>query len=176
MNWLESLFPAWERFGHGLGRRYAVPMFLEEMRLLPSAIPTLKETGFFVGGFNPVVDFVLMPAGMALMKVAPKRGTAAFGRLLHWGLREFSRPPYMTLLRLDADGVRERKRARLTLEVAHEDGYVLTAAPMVACLLQMLDGSARRPGLHLQAWLVEPGRFLEDLQRMSVEVEVHLEG
>jgi saccharopine dehydrogenase (NAD+, L-lysine-forming) len=58
------------------------------------------------------------------------------------------------------------------MEVAHADGYVLTAAPMVACLLQMLDGSAREPGLHLQALLVEPARFLQDLQTMGVEVLV----
>jgi saccharopine dehydrogenase-like NADP-dependent oxidoreductase len=172
MGWLESLVPIWVRFGHGFGRRYTMPMFLEEMRPLPSMFPSLMETGFFVGGFNPVVDFVLMPVGMGLMKLAPRRGATAFGRLLHWGLREFTRPPYGTLLQLDAEGERDGRPATLSVEVAHADGYVLTAAPMVACLLQMLNGSARRPGLHLQALLVEPVKLLEDMQAMGVEVLV----
>ncbi len=172
MGWLESFAPIWVQFGHGFGRRYTMPMFLEEMRPLPSMFPSLKETGFFVGGFNPVVDFVLMPVGMGLMKVAPKRGAAMFGRLLEWGLRRFTRPPYGTLLQLEAEGERDGRPAALTIEVAHSDGYLLTAAPMVACLLQMLDGSACKPGLHLQALLVEPGRFLHDLKAMGVEVLV----
>jgi saccharopine dehydrogenase (NAD+, L-lysine-forming) len=41
---------------------------------------------------------------------------------------------------------------------------------MVACLLQVLDGSARKPGLHFQALLAEPVRLLKDLERMGVEV------
>ena len=61
-------------------------------------------------------------------------------------------------------------QAGLRITVYHPDGYVLTAAPMAACLLQMLDGSARRPGLHFQAMLAEPGRLLEDLRKMGVEV------
>ena len=172
MGWLESFAPIWVQFGHGFGRRYTMPMFLEEMRPLPSMFPSLKETGFFVGGFNPVVDFVLMPVGMGLMKVAPKRGAAMFGRLLEWGLRQFARPPYGTLLQLEAEGERDGRPAALNIEVAHSDGYLLTAAPMVACLLQMLDGSARKPGLHFQALLVEPARFLRDLKTMGVEVLV----
>jgi saccharopine dehydrogenase (NAD+, L-lysine-forming) len=172
MGWLESFAPIWVQFGHGFGRRYTMPMFLEEMRPLPSMFPSLVETGFFVGGFNPVVDFVLMPVGMGLMKLAPQRGAAMFGKLLEWGLREFTRPPYGTLLQLEAEGERDGRPVRLTIEVAHVDGYLLTAAPMVACLLQMLDGSARRPGLHFQALLAEPARLLKDIQAMGVEVLV----
>ena len=134
--------------------------------------PSLSETGFFVGGFNPVVDFLLMPVGMAMLKLAPRRGPAWFGKLMHWGLREFTRPPYGTLLRLDAEGTKSGRRATLVVEVAHADGYLLTAAPMVACLLQMLDGSARRPGLYLQALLVDPARLLKDMRAMGVEVLV----
>jgi NAD(P)-dependent dehydrogenase (short-subunit alcohol dehydrogenase family) len=172
MGWLESLRPIWVEFGHGYGRRYTMPMFLEELRPLPEMIPSLEETGFFVGGFNPIVDFVLLPLGLAWMTVAGLRGATAFGRLLLWGLKRYTPPPYGTLLQLEAEGTRAGQTHRLVAEVAHPDGYVITAAPMVACMLQMLDGSARRAGLHLQALLVEPARMLDDLRRMGIEVVV----
>jgi len=172
MGWIESFRPVWMTFGRGFGRRYTMPMFLEELRPLPEIVPGLTETGFFVGGFNWFVDWVLMPLGMAWMAIAPKAGARAFGRLLLWGLCTFSAPPYGTLLMLEAHGTAAGALASMRVTVFHPDGYLLTAAPMAACLLQMLDGSARQPGLHFQALAVDPQRMLDDLQRMGVSVEV----
>jgi hypothetical protein len=172
MGWVESFRPIWMTFGHGFGRRYTMPMFLEELRPLPDLIPGLEETGFFVGGFNWFVDWVLMPVGMALMAFSPQAGGRAFGRMLLWGLRTFSAPPHGTLLMLEAHGVAAGTEEAMRVTVFHPDGYLLTAAPMAACLLQMLDGSARRPGLHLQALAVEPQRMLDDLRRMGIQVDV----
>jgi saccharopine dehydrogenase (NAD+, L-lysine-forming) len=170
MGWWESFRPMWMTFGHGFGRRYTMPMFLEELRPLPERVPGLADTGFYVGGFNAFVDWVLLPAGMAALWLTNGRGGAWWGRALAWGLRTFSRPPYGTLLQLEARGQRDGVPTDYALSVYHGDGYVLTAAPMAACLLQVLDGSARRPGLHFQAWLPEPARMLTDLGRMGVSV------
>lgn len=169
IGWLESFRPVWMTFGHGFGRRTTAPMFLEEMRPLPDLIPGLEDTGFFVGGFNWFVDYIVMPVGLAWLWLSP-RGGRAVGRMLVWALRRFSRPPFGTLLRLEAHGIRGGAESDLVVSAYHPDGYVLTAAPMAACLLQVLDGSARRPGLHFQALLADPARLLADLQRMGVEV------
>ncbi len=172
MGWLESFLPVYMTFGHGFGRRYTMPMFLEELRPLPDLIPGLEETGFFVGGFNWVVDWLILPVAMGWLKVSPHRGLQPVSRLLLWGLKRFTRPPYGTLLQLEAQGTKAGERRNMTVSVYHPDGYVLTAAPMVACLLQVLDGTARRAGLHFQALLVDPDRLLADLQRMGIEVQV----
>lgn len=172
MNWLQMMLPAWFRFDHGFGRRYAMAMFLEELRPLPELVPSLRETGFYVGGFNWFVDWVILPIGMGLLWAAPRRGPRLVSRMMLWGLERFGRPPYGTLLKLEASGAKDGAERQLTLVVYHADGYVLTAAPMVAALLQVLDGSARRPGLHFQALLVDPERLISDMQRMGVEVSV----
>jgi saccharopine dehydrogenase (NAD+, L-lysine-forming) len=172
MSFLQMMLPVWFRFDHGFGRRYAMPMFLEEMRPLPELVPTLRETGFYVGGFNWFVDWIIFPLGLGLLWVPSPRGPRLFSRMMLWGLKRFGRPPYGTLLKLEAAGLRDGAEAELVLVVFHADGYVLTAAPMVATLLQVLDGSARKPGLHFQALLADPERLLADMQRMGVEVSI----
>ncbi|MGG6312308.1 saccharopine dehydrogenase family protein [Paenibacillus macerans] len=155
-------------FGPPFGKSFCSAMMLEEMRLLPDRYPGLKDTGFFVGGFNPFVDWVVMPLGMVAFKLFPNRSLRSVSRLMGWGLVKFSKPPYGTILKVEASGTKNGHVQTLEMTVYHEDGYWLTAIPVVACLLQYLDGSIRRSGLWTQANLVQPDRLLKDMQKMGV--------
>jgi len=157
-------------YGEPFGKQYAVPMGLDEMKSLPELIPSLQDTGFFVGGFNWFTDWFIMPLVAVGVKIRAgwKR---PLGRLLLWSLRKFSRPPYGTVLRLEARGTKHGDSYALDLQMTHEDGYIFTAIPAVACLLQLLDSSIRQPGLHWQGLLVEPERFLADMARMGIDIE-----
>lgn len=168
---LAMMMPRTFDFGDIFGRSYCVPMFLEELRALPTLFPGLQETGFYVGGFNWFADWFISPLVVAGLKVAPRRGLRPLARLFHWSLKAFSRPPYGTLLKVDAEGIKEGKPQQKALSLYHEDGYHLTAIPVVATILQLLDGSARKPGLFYQAHIVEPARLLTDMARMGVTVK-----
>ncbi len=144
-------------------------MGLAEMHQLTRALPGLRETGFYVGGFNPVVDYAVIPLAMAGMRIAPERLGPPLGRLLHWGLIRFARPPYGTILQLDGNVAGQPSRT--LMRISHPDAYFVTAAPTVAAALQILDGSARRPGAHTQAMLVETTRFFADQAAMGLTVE-----
>jgi len=59
--------------------------------------------------------------------------------------------------------------AKVYAAVAQPDGYELTAIPVVATLLQYLDGSARKPGLWMMGHLVKPIRLMMDMEKMGVK-------
>jgi saccharopine dehydrogenase (NAD+, L-lysine-forming) len=158
-------------FGATFGKQYCAPMMLEEMRMLPSLYPTLTDTGFYVGSFNWFVDWMIMPIAMLAVKLSPHSAVKPMGKWMYWGLKTFSRPPYGTLLRVEAKGKKAGVAQDMAVTISHPDGYLFTAIPVVACLLQYLDGTIARPGLWLQALVVDPPRFINDMERMGISVE-----
>jgi uncharacterized OB-fold protein len=58
--------------------------------------------------------------------------------------------------------------------LTEENAYVATAIPIVAALLQILDGSARRPGVHVMGHIVDPERHLKDMERMGMKVHMSM--
>jgi len=82
----------------------------------------------------------------------------------------FHKPPDRVELQIQATGVKEGKRAEIQASVAHPDGYELTAIPVVATLLQYLDGSARKPGLWMMGYISEPARLMKDMERLGAQI------
>jgi saccharopine dehydrogenase (NAD+, L-lysine-forming) len=163
--------PRYMDFGPRFGRRYGIPMFLEEMRAIPELFPEIQETAFYVGGFNWFVDWLLSPLIMLGLAISPKRTVKSLSRIMLWGLERFSSPPYGTMLKVEARGQHDGVPKSFNLTVFHPDGYMFTAIPVVACLLQYLDGSIRKPGLWFQANVVDPNRLMADMETMGVEIE-----
>jgi saccharopine dehydrogenase (NAD+, L-lysine-forming) len=158
-------------FGGQFGRQSCAPMLLEEMRALPEMFPCLQETGFFVGGFNWFTDWIIMPLAMLANRAFPRQGLRPMVKFMKWGLKTFSSPPFGTVLKVEALGMKDGQAKKLQVTLYHHDGYLFTAIPVAACLLQYLDGTARKPGLWTQAHLVEPVRLMQDMQRMGIDMQ-----
>jgi saccharopine dehydrogenase (NAD+, L-lysine-forming) len=60
------------------------------------------------------------------------------------------------------------RESHLEASVEHEDGYELTAIPVVAFLKQYHN--IRRPGLHMMGHLADPDCLFQDMERMGVRV------
>ena len=158
-------------FGPPFGRQYVVPMMLAEMRSIPQMFSTLQQTGFYISGFNWFVDWFVLPLSMFALWLSPRTALKPVSRLLFWGLQAFSRPPFGVILKVEARGEKDGSLREVELSLCHPDGYVFTAVPVVACLLQYLDGCAKKPGLWMMSHLVDPGRLIHDMQRMGIEVK-----
>lgn len=164
-SWLRPLF---FRFDPPFGRRYCAPMYLSELKTLPEELPKLEKLGLYISGFNPVLDYLLLPFISLGLFLLPRRRQGPVGRLLEWGLR-FSRPPYGVEMTVVARGRKYQQEEELTLRLTHSDPYTLTAISVVACLQQWLRGEIRQPGLHRQARIVQPAQLLADMRQMGLE-------
>lgn len=161
-------------FGEPIGRKSVVPMALAEMDALPTRYPSLQRCGFYVSGFSPAFDYLAMPVLMAMSRFPRLRPAAiSFAR---WSMARLCRtkPPYQLSVQLEAIGERAGRPATASVRISGEDSYLLTAAPAVACLRGVLDGSIRTPGVHLQADLVSPTPLLAELAAAGLTVETAL--
>lgn len=158
-------------FGKEVGTRTCYSMFFEELRLLPTMYPTLKDMGFYISGSNLLSDLILTPVIMLGLKIAPRRGIRPLGKLMWWAMG-LSRPPYKVMLKVEATGLFKGREARFEASVEHEDGYELTAIPVVALLKQY--EYVRRPGLHMMGHLVDPDCLFKDMERMGAQVRTNI--
>jgi saccharopine dehydrogenase (NAD+, L-lysine-forming) len=76
---------------------------------------------------------------------------------------------------VDAKGQRNGTPREVKVRIEHEDGYELTAIPVVAYLRQYLDGPARKSGLWMMGHLAEPVRLMKDMEAMGAKVETVVE-
>ena len=154
-------------FGPELGTRTCYSMFFEELRGLPEMYPSLKNTGFYISGSNFITDALITPIVMIGLKLAPKRGLHPLGKLMWCGMMNLSKPPYRVALKVEAKGKLNCEQVQVNARCEHEDGYELTAIPVVAFLMQY--EKARCPGLHLMGHLAEPNQLFKDIQSMGVK-------
>ena len=161
-------YPRFE-FEHGFGKQVTYPMDLDELRRLTALMPDLKKTGFFVAGFNWFADYLVTPLIMLSSRIAPRQTAAPLARLLSWSTKKFSKPPYGTILQVDAKGQRGGRSANFRLSLFHGDMYVMTTVPTVAMIKQMLNGQVA-PGIHLMGLCCDPAQLIEDIGRTDVSV------
>lgn len=153
-----------------LGTPKCVPMFFEELRSLPDGYPSLKNMGFYMAGFHWFVDFLVFPFVMGILKLFPRRGLNPMSKLMGWSLKVSSKPPFGIVLKLEAGGEKDGESKAMNITLFHEDGYWFTAIPVVACLIQYLDGSIQNPGLWTMGNLVDPIRLMKDMEKMGITI------
>ncbi|MFQ5605313.1 MAG: saccharopine dehydrogenase family protein [bacterium] len=163
-------------FGNEFGKRTCYSLFLEELRQIPQVLPALTKAGFYMAGFNWFVDWFFTPAAMLSLKIWPRIAINPLAACLRWGINTFSSPPFGTLLKVEAHGVKNGQKASFEMRLFNEDAYLFTAIAVVACLLQYLDGRILKPGLWMMGQVVEPRRLLKDMKRMGIEITEKMEG
>jgi saccharopine dehydrogenase (NAD+, L-lysine-forming) len=115
-----------------------------------------------------MTGYIIMTITWIWLKIMP-HAVRPIGKFLWWGMGTFHKPPYQVELQVQASGLKDGRRTKIQACITHPDGYELTAIPVVAALLQYLDGSARKPGLWMMGHLVEPVRLMKDMERIGAQ-------
>ena len=114
---------------------------------------------------------MVLPLAMML----GRRGVGCLTGLFNWGVRRFGARGEGVVFRAEVEGTPARATEesqgqgprRAVVTVTSPDAYDFTAAAVVSCVAQVLDGSIKRPGFHLMGSVVDPDRTLRDVQRMG---------
>jgi len=157
--------------GPPFGKKHCMACYLDELRMMPETFGSLKETGFFMGmlASNWFVNYIARPLKLVLPKNSQQAAKLS-AKLLAWGMA-FNKPPYLTVLMLEAKGWKDNNYVTLRIKLSHASSYYATAALSVACLLQYMSGDIKS-GLWYQANVVEPNRMINDLKQLGVEVSI----
>ena len=159
-------------FGPPLGTKTSYPITLAEMRDLPQELG-VEELSICIAGLNWFVDYVVTPLAFALGKVKRGLGRDLLARMMVFGSKRFKEPGEAVAAVLEVEGEKEGERVAVRLRASHDDVYEFTAMPVAAFLRQYLDG-LERPGLSFMGRIVEPAKFVRDLEEMGAEVEVEV--
>jgi hypothetical protein len=160
-------------FGSRFGIRTCFPLQMEEIRGLPEILG-IQETGVYVAGFNWFVDNIVFPLIIVFQKIKKGMGLNSLGRLMYWGVNTFSSPELGVVFLLDAEGVKQGKNLRVKIVAEHDDTFLFTSAPVVACLRQYFDGSLKKPGLWFMGTIVDDSRLMEDMKQMGIKIKTEI--
>lgn len=156
--------------GPRFGRVRLVPMPMPEIRATQRQYG-LRDTGVYVSGFNWFVDNIVMPLIFVTQKVRKGSLTRPLAALFVWGVNRFS-PPYEGVVMVcEASGTKNGSNSAVRITAEHDDAYMFTAIPVVACVKQYLDG-ALPVGPAMMGLAVDDERLCRDMEAMGMRLNL----
>jgi saccharopine dehydrogenase (NAD+, L-lysine-forming) len=158
-------------FGQPFGACACYPARMPEVEALPGALG-LRRCGFYASGGNGLTTAL---AGFwYLLGLGKWEYGAQLGASLLVRAQRFSHPPYGLAVAVEALGEQGGRRQGVRVTLRQSDGYVATAIATVSLLFQLLDGTAREPGVRMMAHAVDADRFIADIGRLGMKPEENL--
>lgn len=162
-------------FGEPFGRKTCLPINMEEVIRCSALYPGLEKTGMYASGYNKLVNMILMPIIMIVVRIFPESGSIPMARLLHWGSSKFDNPPWGIVMKAQAAGFSDGSHKTTVIKIFSDNSYHLTAASVTAVLRQYIKKAIDKPGVHISGMVVEPETFLEDLKLQGIDVSFYTE-
>lgn len=158
--------------GNQFGKKKLYPIHMAELKQAQK-ICKLDETGAYVSGFNWFVDYLVLPLILVAQKI--KKGWAArpLSKLFTWGVNTFSSAEQGVVFLNEATGIKDGLKITVRIIAKHEDAYLLTAIPVVACLKQYLDGKLP-PGLWMMGHVVDDKLIFHEMEEMGVKIRTEI--
>ena len=130
-----------------------------------AAAPSWDRT---VSSFDWFTDNIATVLAMLTTRMNIGWLTRLTGRFFFWSAGAFAKPPFVTVLQVEALGIKQGGEKTMTIRLSHEDAYLFTAIPVVACIMQYLK-NAHEPGFYFQSHFLEPETLLHVLSNLGIQ-------
>jgi len=157
------------QFSEKFGVRQCFPLQMREIYPLKKELG-ISNMGVYSAGFNSFVDNFVFPFIMFLQLLKKGLGKRFCGKLMHWGIKKYYNDNPGVEFHLYANGFKDDKEVKYTLELISHDAFDFTAIAVIACLKQYLDNQINVHGLHLMGNVVDEKRIIEDLKEMGLQI------
>ncbi len=158
--------------GKRFGKMKLFPIQMAEIKRTQEMF-NLSETGVYVSGFNWFVDYLVMPIILVTQTIKKGLATGLLVKLFTWGVNTFSSPYQGVVFLNEAEGMKDGKRIKVRIVAEHEDAYLFTAIPVVACLKQYFDG-VLPPGLWMMGHVVDEKALFSDMEKMGARIRTEM--
>jgi len=157
-------------FGKGQGTWPCYPMAMPELYSLPEILGC-REFSFYGSGVNRLADMMIQAWRALRSNKLPWR-TRLGVRFSNQGNERFTTTPNICPVNLTATGLMNGRREQLKFTLEHKDPYRLTAIATIPCILGLLDGSIKQPGVQMMGHVLDPEQYMDDLWRMGMTVSL----
>ena len=133
--------------------------------------------------YRSSVDLIPTPGNSPLASSDGSDSRGTFDRILrmlgapwlgrvHGGSDRVPERRQVSTVRTTATGTMNGHRERLRLTLECGDAYRATAIAIAPCILGLLDGSIKKPGLHTMGHVLDPEKYMEDMWSMGMTVSL----
>lgn len=158
--------------GNRFGKMQLFPIQMAEIKRMPEMY-NLSETGVYVSGFNWFVDYLVLPIILITQRIRKGLATGLLTKFFTWGVNTFSSPYQGVVFLNEAEGIKDGKKKQVRIIAEHDDAYLFTAIPVVACLKQYFDGILP-PGLWMMGHVVNEITLFSDMEKMGARIRIEM--
>lgn len=158
--------------GNRFGNMQLFPIQMTEIKRMQKMF-NLAETGVYVSGFNWFVDNLVFPMILVTQKIKKGLAKGWLTKLFVWGVNTFSSSDQGVVFMNKAEGIKDGKGISVRIVAEHDDAYLFTAIPVVACLKQYFAG-VLPAGLWMMGHVVDEKALLSDMEKMGVEIRTEI--
>ncbi len=158
-------------FSPYFGKKTCYPLHMQEISHLNLSLG-LQEAGVYAAGFSTFIDYVVFPIAMLIGKFNKRVAERIGAWMMYKASRNYQKNKLRVELILEAKGLKDGVSREVELRLIADDGYILTAIPLISLINQYESLSPKPVGLHLMGESLLEGPMIDDLKEAGIQIEV----
>lgn len=158
-------------FSSHFGTKTCYPLLMQEVINLDKTLG-LKEVGVYAAGFSPFIDYFVFPFATILGKVSPGLAQRVGGWLMYVSSKKHIGKKLRVELILVASGLKDGLPKNIDLKLTADDGYILTALPLITLIKQFTEMPNKPSGIQLMGDVIQENDLVKDLKESGIRIDV----